>query len=344
MALADEDLPPGIDLTAPQGSQTAGASVLPRCWPEVDTQETAGSYRGNAWICLAWAHGRCMQGVRCTALHRLPSLAEEQRLTYSADGVEYDVFGRPRAAASLLSPVPRPIETSTLFVSGLDTRLSQRELRLALERFAEWGCLTRTWCGVEPGTGYVRFRWRASAEFAVEAVHGRSLDPEGGPPLHVSFATTCPETEQSQNARTLALRALEEAKRRRDKQHDLYARLENESRTAKMAKASASPGLNRMGNIPRIEHPDTSAAVWQIEPGQRVNEVTEVYSSTDKEVAQSTTCISSSVTDKDVDTGVNPLVDELPTGWVSGVDPASGFVYFYHVPTGKSQWERPGSS
>jgi hypothetical protein len=31
----------------------------------------------------------------------------------------------------------------------------------------------------------------------------------------------------------------------------------------------------------------------------------------------------------------------LPPDWVEGVDPASGVPYYFHTPTGKSQWERP---
>lgn len=31
----------------------------------------------------------------------------------------------------------------------------------------------------------------------------------------------------------------------------------------------------------------------------------------------------------------------LPAGWVQGTDPTSGFAYFWHEPSGRTQWERP---
>ena len=84
------DLPPGIDAV---GTGDSGAvPALPRCWPEVDTQSTAGDRRGGAWICLAWARGACRDGAACVNLHRLPSVLEEQRMAFSADGIDYDLI------------------------------------------------------------------------------------------------------------------------------------------------------------------------------------------------------------------------------------------------------------
>jgi hypothetical protein len=345
---SDDDLPPGINLLGRHAARPIVVPVTPRCWPDVDSQETRGSSLGNAWVCLAWTRGGCSRGAECTALHRLPSLAEEQRLIFSADWVDYDVFGRPRACT--LGAVPTPIESSTLFVRGLGVDLSQREVRLALERFGEWGQLARTWCGVEPGTGYVKYRWRASAQFAAEATDGRSLEPEGGPPLAVSFATQDPEVEQTQNARQLALRSVEEAKKRRDRQHDLYARLEMEARAGKAARTT-SHGVSAhsdggMTSPAEVREAMASPAVWQIEPGQRLTAVAETYGCTDlattKEGPSPSAGSAVGVTDAAA-AGGGVSACPLPDGWVSGVDPASGFVYFHHLSTGQSQWERPGA-
>lgn len=346
--MADEDLPPGIDLPARHAARPVAIPVLPRCWPDVDSQETRGSSLGNAWLCLAWARGACAQGAGCAALHRLPSLAEEQRLTFSADGVEYDVFGRPRAC--VLGATPAPIDASTLFVRGLNVGLSHREVRLALERFGEWGQLARTWCGVEPSTGYVKYRWRASAHFAAEAMDGRSLDPEEGRPVRVSFATQDPEVEQAQNARQLALRSVEEAKRRRDRQQDLYERLEIKARPGKAARTTrheASACLDGdASGLKEGRGAVASSAVWQIEPGERVTAVTEMYDGTAVGPTMEGPSLLAGLggpepTAAATDGGAS--ADPLPDGWVSGVDPASGFLFFRHVPTGQSQWERPGA-
>jgi len=229
----------------------------------------------------------------------------------------------------------------------------------------------------------VRFRWRSSAQFAAEALNGRSLDPEGGPPLRVSFATTDPGLEQAQNGRQLALRSVEEAKRRRDASSELYERLEREARLGKVARTSCPDGCEGGcgGSVAGEAGGGGGSAVWEIQPGERLTAVTEVYPTADEPLLASYTGTSGAagcvITDGSVHTGGDGEStaaesphhasaaagdglaestsaggestadtgegghDELPEGWVSGADPDSGYTYFYHTPSARSQWERP---
>ena len=218
----DLDLPPGINLPAVAHSQPSSVPVLPRCWPDLDAAPTAGDRRGDAWICRTWANGSCAAGASCEALHRLPSMAEEQRLVYSVDGLDRDVFGRTGHGTA----------ATAILVRGLPAG-SQREIRAALDDFGEWGQVVRTWVHPEPGCGYVAFKWRGTAQFVMEAMQGRSLSPEGGEPLQLSWALRDPGQEQQEQARSLAMRSMEEAKARRDEQHEMHAaRVETTRRKA----------------------------------------------------------------------------------------------------------------
>uniref|UniRef100_A0A7S4BQ60 Uncharacterized protein n=1 Tax=Chrysotila carterae TaxID=13221 RepID=A0A7S4BQ60_CHRCT len=86
----------------------------------------------------------------------------------------------------------------------------------------EWGELVRTWSAAQPGSGYVRYKWRSSAQFALEAMHGRPLSPEDATPCELSWALHDPEMEMAQAGSALALRSMQEAKRRREAQQRMY--------------------------------------------------------------------------------------------------------------------------
>ena len=58
------------------------------------------------------------------------------------------------------------------------------------------GSFVRTWVHHEPGAGYVAFKWWCVAQFVMEAMQGRSLAPEGGTPLALSWALRDPGQEQ----------------------------------------------------------------------------------------------------------------------------------------------------
>ena len=109
-------------------------------------------------------------------------MSEEQRLVYSTDGIDRDVFGR----------MGNGTQATAILVRGLPPAGSQRQIRAALDEFGEWGKVVRTWVHHEPGCGYVAFKARGTAQFVMEAMQGRSLSPEGGEPLQLSWALRDP--------------------------------------------------------------------------------------------------------------------------------------------------------
>ena len=142
---------------------------------------------------MAWANGNCRAGASCGSLHRLPNMAEEQRLVYSTDGIDRDVFGR----------MGHGTQATAILVRGLPTAGSQRQIRAALDDFGEWGKVVRTWVHHEPGCGYVAFKARGTAQFVMEAMQGRSLSPEGGEPLQLSWALRDPGQEQAEQVHAI---------------------------------------------------------------------------------------------------------------------------------------------
>mmetsp|Transcript_12879 Transcript_12879/g.29664 ORF Transcript_12879/g.29664 Transcript_12879/m.29664 type:complete len:398 (-) Transcript_12879:228-1421(-) len=327
-----------------------GGRPLSRCWPSADAQVTAGDSRGDAWICRAWANGACAQGAACTWLHRLPGVREEQRIMYSTDGLEYDIFGRARHAAFDSSAVAlghNPLTADMLRVAGLPARAAQREIRaLLFETFSEWGTVVRTWAGAQLGTGYVRFKMRCSAQFVLEAMHGRPASPEESSPLQLSFALTDPEKEIAAAGRSLAMRSMEEAKRRRDAQQDMYEQLEREAKAAKQAASTASftkPPI--VSDAPRAAGEPSLAAsgvaainAWVETPPRPMSAVTSEYPGASIED------VICSAGGEGCDGITNADTELLPHGWVRGIDPTSGYCYFYHTATCKSQWERPDAA
>ena len=131
---------------------------------------------------------------------------------------------------------------------------------------------------------------------------------------------------------------ISKAKRRRDAQHDLYERLEAEGRAAKAARPEANGGREGPaaaacgGGGPEAAQP----AVWEMTPGEVVTPVAEEYPGAEGHSGGEAPPPPQWQQQQQA-----AAATELPDGWVSGVDPATGAVYFHHAPSGRSQWERP---
>lgn len=224
MAAADDlyDLPPGVDLPL--------AAATPRCWPSIDEVATDGARRGAVIVCLDWANGRCAAGIGCAARHALPSIADENRMAHSADGLLCDIFGRPRAPASETPlSVFDPLACSTIhIVSGMPPG-DQHERRRALdESLSEWGQVVKSWFLADTRSCFVKFKWRSTAQLVLEALQGRPLRPEDNEPLELAWATVDPSIVQARQGRELAYSAMREARERGRATQALYDRLERE--------------------------------------------------------------------------------------------------------------------
>lgn len=332
-----DDLPPGIDLP----ERPLSEYTLSRCWPDTDAQRTLGDGRGSAWICLAWARGCCLAGAGCESLHRLPSLPDEQRLLYSADGLSNDIFGRRREALpTAVTSLADPLACQTIHVEAGLPGETQRERRSALQELGEWGQIAKTWVLADAGTGFIKFKWRSSAQFAMEALQDRPLRPDGAVPLRLRWATVDPSLTQQVQGRQLALGAYEEARRRARGAQELYDRLESEGSSLKR---------RREGEEPTREEPAPAAAAdpqrdeylsWVEAPEQPLNPVAAVYPGGSGEV------VGGDVGGQGERQGTQEAVDRqdvLPPGWVAATDPATGCMYFYHSESQRTQWERPSS-
>lgn len=168
-----------------QGSQD-GPSVL-QCVIERDAGKTKGNAdEPDAFFCLDFARGCCPLGAECSFLHRIPFGQDAENISR-----DFDIFERRRPDNS------DDCSNTTLRVEGVDipdlVQDPQAWAQLTdylAHAFAEWGPVSEL-CLITEGAGFilVKYRWRASAEFAKEAMQGRNL---------VSQQITHMETELSE--------------------------------------------------------------------------------------------------------------------------------------------------
>eukprot|EP01133_Synstelium_polycarpum_P012832 gene12832-15064_t len=136
----------------------------------------------DAYFCLHFARGRCVNGVDCTFLHRVPTPEDDKRLELT-----YDIFGRERFRS----------DRDDMGGVGSFSRDNRRGLKsnqnaVALEDmlrrgFEEWGILEYVRVILSKSIAFVRFVFRSSAEFAKEAMADQTLD--NGELLNVRWAT-----------------------------------------------------------------------------------------------------------------------------------------------------------
>ena len=138
-----------------------------------DTTENTSIY----W-CLHFARGRCTYGNCCEYVHRLPTGLDDAK----RKDLMYDLFGRSKHALekadnSGAGSYLRDVRTLFIYYAGSvpehwGSDRMEREIR---KDFGEWGPIEavdvkhdRTFC-------FVRYKFRASAEFAKEAMEGQRI-------------------------------------------------------------------------------------------------------------------------------------------------------------------------
>jgi hypothetical protein len=330
MAAADDlyDLPPGVDLPL--------AAATPRCWPSIDEVATDGARRGAVIVCLDWANGRCAAGIGCAARHALPSIADENRMAHSADGLLCDIFGRPRAPASETPlSVFDPLACSTIhIVSGMPPG-DQHERRRALdESLSEWGQVVKSWFLADTRSCFVKFKWRSTAQLVLEALQGRPLRPEDNEPLELAWATVDPSIVQARQGRELAYSAMREARERGRATQALYDRLEREKGGGAAAAASA------LGKRPR-EHRDADddSTAWD-DDAERLSAVATAYPGGHEAADGGEQVHDDAPAERGAEAAAPAGEEELPAGWRTALDETYGVAYFYHA-DGRTQWEYP---
>ncbi|KAJ3397839.1 Pre-mRNA-splicing factor [Lobulomyces angularis] len=142
--------------------------ALHRCNVERDSGRTKSIPGGN--FCLHFARGSCNKGPECYYHHRIPTAADRFDLTY-------DCFGRPKhreeredkSGTGSFEKDNRSLYVGPCHISSKSTQIVHRH-------FSEWGEIDSVRFLASKGVAFVRYKLRASAEFAKEAMLGQSLD------------------------------------------------------------------------------------------------------------------------------------------------------------------------
>jgi hypothetical protein len=157
-----------------------------RCVPERDTGKTRAK-DATTPLCSHFARGCCVLGHKCQFRHQIPTADDERRLT-----ITRDIFGRERHAedkADMSGAGSFSKNNRTLYVGNLAQLYpTQQENESMLRRhFEPYGELE--YCRIIPGKncGFVRYCFRASAEFAKLAMDDGYLD-NGNEVIEVRWA------------------------------------------------------------------------------------------------------------------------------------------------------------
>eukprot|EP01132_Coremiostelium_polycephalum_P009878 gene9878-12118_t len=162
-----------------------------RNWKDRDVSETrcnilkdCGKTRStgkDAYFCLHFARGRCVNGSDCTYLHRAPTPDDDKRLELT-----HDIFGRERFKD----------DREDMGGVGSFSRDNRRGIKstygksledVIRKNFEEWGNIEYVRVILNKSIAFVRYMYRSSAEFAKEAMSDQTLD--NGELLNVRWAT-----------------------------------------------------------------------------------------------------------------------------------------------------------
>jgi len=335
--------------------------------------------RHQANFCLFFARGSCALGVECRYFHRVPVRDDHDRL---AKDEGHDCFGRERhkdfrddmtGVGAIMHPC------RTLYVGNLVKAeyADPAALEEALWRhFGEWGELENVNLVSRLSIAFVRYRYRASAEFAREAMSNNHLDHSEV--LAIRWAHDDPNPV----ARDAAARADADA---------LVHMLKTRGAAVDDAEFDrpadyAVPPAKRLKADP-AEYPDTDAQYDDSQDWRPVADASGTYwwntktNETSRDAPQhiadancSRAMAALDAADEaarraldpapDAPTDLDdakpaaddykaappdpvPLASSRPTepplapGWAQTVDPTSGATYFYNAATRESTWTRP---
>jgi|EP00927_Polykrikos_kofoidii_P077862 hypothetical protein len=127
----------------------------------------------NSFFCIFFAQGRCSLGHQCNYHHHVPTPEEAQ----SCD-VAHDIFGRVRFEShreDMDGIGTFNSDCQTLFVGGLQFDRAANDALQAAERdiidgFSTWGEIESIKIIPGKAVAFIRFKYRASAEFAKAAM------------------------------------------------------------------------------------------------------------------------------------------------------------------------------
>ncbi|KAI8801730.1 hypothetical protein BJ742DRAFT_835898 [Cladochytrium replicatum] len=179
--------------------------ALTRCNPEKDSGFTKAQDPGT-YFCVHFAHGCCTKGPDCVFLHRIPTKTDRFELTRDCFGREK--YRDERDDMGGVGTFER--DNRTLYVGRVG---SYKDTDNAVRRhFSLWGEIENLRVLESKAVAFVRYKDRANAEFAREAMLGQSLDKNEI--LNVRWATEDPnpraKEENFQRLEAIALKRLKE--------------------------------------------------------------------------------------------------------------------------------------
>lgn len=189
-----------------------------RCAPILDAGVTKGDGNGTSSVCVHFARGCCTVGAACEYLHRLPTAFDD-----ATNHMMYDIFGRPKHHTERddnggTGSYMRIGRTLYMFFGGaVDPKWGARKVyEEVANQFGEFGPIEDVTVKFERRFAFVRYKFRASAEFAKEAMAGQTLwTDDSAEPLNVRWANDDPNpiaivrvaNEQEEKVRDMFLRS-----------------------------------------------------------------------------------------------------------------------------------------
>lgn len=191
----------------PRPPKTHQASQY-RCVISRDAGWTRGEHARSSYCCMYFARGICHKGKDCHYLHQLPTEYHEQLLTSDHT---VDIFGRDKLAGSNMGTKgvgTYDRESKTLYVNyGGAGHLGAPVIRQLLQdNFDEWGPIERIYNVASKTIAFVQYYWRASAEFAKEAMqnqHLKNSDMASSESLDVRWANDDPNPKSVRRVKRL---------------------------------------------------------------------------------------------------------------------------------------------
>lgn len=174
-----------------RGHSREKAQATTRCNIAKDSGITKGSSRAwdGTFICLKFARGCCPFGYDCSWIHTLPSDEFESNLETTKDCFGRERHEQVRDDQSGVGSFSADEQTErTLYVGGLFVTPDLQAI--VYKHFNEWGETDNVRVLHSKGVAFVRYRKRASAEFAKEAMQNQALD--NNEILNVRWATDDP--------------------------------------------------------------------------------------------------------------------------------------------------------
>ena len=194
-AMADAENGSGSAVSLFAGSGGASAGLLPEAHAALQRIARTQPYyaRNQAKLCSFFAKGECNRGDLCPFRHEMPRdksdpLARQNllhRYHGNNDVLAAKILGKAEAKSSAPPPLP-PSDPSvkTLWISGIDERVGEEDLREILGAFGSTGKIR---LAPAKGCAFVEMAGRTGAEAAVAALHYTGLSL-GDLQLRVSWA------------------------------------------------------------------------------------------------------------------------------------------------------------